>query len=203
VKLPRRLQLGAFDQVHDGWLSTDVTPHLLVARVPGLAGVLHRLGVVSDERLASHRSGAFADVRYLDLTRPFRFPDDTFECVFASHVLEHLDPGDAERCLREVHRTLARGGILRLAVPDLDTTIAEYDPEHPEVFLDGIYQGRSRRRDLPHRHWWHYNARSLGELLTRVGFVEIDFPQYRCGRLPDVQRVDNRPGSLFAEARKP
>ena len=35
--LPRRLQLGAFDQVHHNWVSTDITPHLLVARVPGLA----------------------------------------------------------------------------------------------------------------------------------------------------------------------
>lgn len=179
-----------------------MTPHLLLARVPGLPWLLHAAGRLPQDRYSAHRSGAFRAVRYLDLRRPFRFPDATFECVFASHVLEHLEPETAERCLHEIRRVLMPGGVLRLAVPDLDELIASYDPRDPEPFLWGVYQGRGPADRRPHRHWWHYNARSLGTLLEQVGFREIDFPGFRSGRMPDVELVDNRPGSLFAEALK-
>ena len=201
--VPRRLELGAFDRVHDGWLSTDITPHLLVARVPGLPWLLHRAGMISDERYLTHRSGAFRQVRYLDLSRRFRFPDDYFECVYSSHVLEHLHPDAAEHCIREIHRILAPGGIVRVVVPNLDGLVARYDPADPEPFLYGLYQGRgSATVDSSERHWWHYNAGSLEALLRRAGFTEIRQYGYREGRMPDVETVDNREGSLFMEAVK-
>jgi SAM-dependent methyltransferase len=200
--LPRRLQLGAFDQVHEGWLDTDVTPHLLVARVPGLPRLLHRAGVVSAERYAAYRSGAFRAVRYLDVSLRFRFPDNIFECVYASHLLEHLHPDVAEHCLSEVHRVLAPAGIVRLAVPNLDLVVAAYDPADPDQFLTGIYQGRGRRANRRARHWWHYNAGSLDALLRKVGFGEVQVCDYRQGRCPDVELIETRPGSLFMEAVK-
>ncbi|MGH2871330.1 MAG: class I SAM-dependent methyltransferase [Solirubrobacteraceae bacterium] len=200
--LPRRLQLGAFDHVHEGWLSTDITPHLLVARVPGLAWALHRAGAIGPDRYVSHRSGAFRSVRYLDLTRRFRFPDDAFECVYASHVLEHLHPDTAERCLAEVRRVLVPGGIVRLAVPDLDRLVGDYDQADPEGLLMGIYQGRGSAAKRSARHWWHYNGVSLPALLRRLGFSEVTVCEYRQGRMPDVATIENRPWSLYVEAVK-
>jgi SAM-dependent methyltransferase len=200
--LPRRLQLGAFDQVHDNWLSTDITPHLLVARVPGLAWLLFRLGVIGADRYAAHRSGAFRSVRYLDVSRPFRFPDETFDCVYTSHMLEHLDRDAAERCLREVHRVMRGGGILRIAVPDLDRVVDEYDPADPDTFLLGIYEGHSCRRSRASQHQWQYNAVSMDRLLRRVGFREIEVCEFRAGRCPDLGEIEFRHGSLFVEAVK-
>jgi SAM-dependent methyltransferase len=199
---PRKLQLGSFDQTPEGWLNTDVTPHLFLARVPGLPWVLHRAGSLSDERYASYRSGAFRTVRYLDVSRPFRFRDATFEAVLATHVLEHLRPDAAERCIRESHRVLAPGGVLRVAVPDLDLMVSLYDPADPDGFLFGIYQGRGADDNQSTRHWWHYNAASLEALLRRAGFREVARREFREGRLPDVERVDTRPGSRFVEGVK-
>jgi SAM-dependent methyltransferase len=136
--LARKLHLGAFNQVHEGWVNTDITPHLLVARVPALPFLLHRAGLIDARRYAAHRDGTFRSLRYLDLSRRFRFPDGYFECAFASHVLEHLHPDVAEACLREVHRVLAPGGIVRVSVPDLDRIVADYDPADPDAFLWGI-----------------------------------------------------------------
>ncbi|MET0614828.1 MAG: methyltransferase domain-containing protein [Thermoleophilaceae bacterium] len=199
---PRRLQLGAFDQVHHGWLSTDITPHLFVARVPGLPWLLHRLGVMNADRYAKHRSGAFRSVRYLDVSRRFRFPDATFECVYSGHMLEHLDRDAAERCLHEVHRVLMDGGILRLAVPDLDSEVAAYDPADPDRFLRGIYEGISERRTRASGHRWQYNATSLERLLDQVGFRQIEVCEYQVGRCPDLEKIEFRVGSLFVEAVK-
>jgi SAM-dependent methyltransferase len=207
MRFPRRrrqpestkLHVGAFDVAHDGWLNTDVTPHMAIARVPGLARLLHRAGRLSDERWAAYRDGTFARMHYLDLTRPLPYPDGAFEAVFGSHVLEHLTPGEAEAALRELHRVLQPGGIIRIAVPDLDHEIGRYDPERPDEFLEGLLQGRERSRSR-HRHWWLYNERSLRALLERTGFTAIRRTAYREGRCPDVERIDSRPGSLFMEA---
>lgn len=54
----------------------------------------------------------------LDLSR---FENGTFAEVYASHVLEHFDYKEALlAALREWHRVLEPGGVLRLSVPDLD-----------------------------------------------------------------------------------
>jgi SAM-dependent methyltransferase len=193
-----RLHIGAFDVVHEGWLNTDVTPHLAIARVPGLAAVLRRAGRLSDERWAAHRDGTFRRLHYVDLTQPLPYPDAAFEAVFGSHVLEHLTPAEAEATLRETHRVLRPGGVVRIAVPDLDRVIAEYDPQAPDDFLFGMWQGRERSTSR-HRHWWLYNERSLGELLALTGFAEVQRCAYRQGRCPDVERIDSRPESLFME----
>ena len=198
----RRLQLGAFDQVQEGWLNTDVTPHLFVARVPGLAWLLHRVGVIGADRYAAHRLGTFRRLSYLDVTKRFRFHDETFEAVYASHLLEHLDRDLAQQCLKEVHRVLRPGGILRIAVPDLDGVVGQYDPTDPDGFLAGLYDAHSRRRSRTSLHRWMYNAKSLGELLRRVGFREVQRCEYRQGRCPDVEQIETRRWSLFMEGLK-
>jgi SAM-dependent methyltransferase len=193
-----RLHVGAFDVVHDGWLNTDVTPHLMAARVPGLPRLARALGRLDDERWAAHEDGRFRRLRYLDVTRPLPFSDDVFEAALGSHVLEHLAPDEGDALLRELRRVLRPGGILRIAVPDLDAVIASYDPADPDGFLEGMLQGRTRSRSR-HRHWWHYNERSLGAALARAGFADVRRFGFREGRCPDVERVDTRSESLFME----
>jgi SAM-dependent methyltransferase len=195
---PPRVHIGAFDVVHEGWLNTDVTPHMAVARVPGLARAAHAAGRLGDERWAAHRDGRFRALHYLDVTRPLPYPDASVEAVLGSHVLEHLAPDEGEAMLRELHRVLLPGGVLRIAVPDLDGIIAAYDPAAPDAFLAGMLQGRARSRSR-HRHWWHYNEGSLRALFERTGFHDVRRCAFREGRCPDVDRIDTRPESLFME----
>jgi len=49
------------------------------------------------------------------------FPDNTFEALYASHVLEHFDYNDQlQATLHEWRRVLLPGGTLYISVPDLD-----------------------------------------------------------------------------------
>src|ERR671931_412404 len=122
MRVPRRrqeptetkLHVGAFDVVLGGWLNTDVTPHMAIARVPGLARALRAAGRLSDERWEAHRAGVFRRLHYLDLTQPLPYPDGWFEAAFGQHVLEHLTAAEGEGLLRELFRVLRPGGVLRV-----------------------------------------------------------------------------------------
>lgn len=195
-----KLHLGAFDQAVEGWINTDVTPHLLLARIPGLPRLLHGAGRLSDERWAAYCDGRFARLRYLDLRRRFPFPDGSVGAIYTSHTFEHLHVDAAERALTECHRVLAPGGVLRIVVPNLDDIVSHYDPADPDAFLDGIFQGRGARDNRHARHWWHYNAGSLSRRLWAAGFVEVAECTFREGRCPDLDRLEHRQWSLFLEA---
>jgi hypothetical protein len=111
-----------------------------------------------------------------------------------------LYPQQAESCLREAYRVLKFGGIVRIAVPDLDEMVAKYDPRAPEVFLELIFEAKQHREK--NKHHWHYNGLSLSALLQRVGFVAVTRCRFRQGRCPDVDLVEIRPESLFMEGVK-
>ena len=196
----KKLHFGCFDQVHEGWVNTDITPHIWVARIPFLPRILHALGYISDERFEQHKQGIFKRIQRLDLTRRFPYRSGEFCAAFSSHVIEHLYYDQAAFALREVHRILAPGGILRLAVPDLDSCIAEYDSADPDKFCSAVFESRQVREK--NQHHWMYNEISLRRLLEEAGFREVYRCEYRQGKSPEVTKIDNRPGSLFMEAEK-
>lgn len=61
-----------------------------------------------------------------DLRRPLPFTDGSFDAVYASHVLEHLEPDAGGRLLRECHRVLKPAGTVRIVVPDLEAIARLY-----------------------------------------------------------------------------
>jgi SAM-dependent methyltransferase len=61
-----------------------------------------------------------------DLRRGVPFPDETFEVVYHSHVLEHFPRTAARAFLRECRRVLKTGGVLRIVVPDLEEIARTY-----------------------------------------------------------------------------
>lgn len=196
----KRLHLGCFDKPVPGWINTDVTPHLWVARIPGLAALLWRMGRMSDARCDQHRRGVFRSIRYLNVAMRFPYPDNSFAAVYSSHLLEHLYPADAKGCLSEILRTLRPGGVCRTVVPDLDVFVNGYDPKEPDAFLKRVFEPSAREKNS---HHWLYNANSLVALLLQIGFRRAYRCDYRKGHCPDLDILDNRPQlSLYVEAVK-
>lgn len=54
------------------------------------------------------------------------FKDDSFDVVYNSHLLEHFPKKEAILFLKECFRVLKSGGIIRIAVPDLESIAKEY-----------------------------------------------------------------------------
>jgi SAM-dependent methyltransferase len=196
-----RLHLGAFDQVFDGWVNTDITPHIWLARIPFASTLARSLGLISELRYRQHRSGIFRRLRYVDISRRFPFTDNSIDAIFASHLLEHIPRKDALHCLTECHRVLKPGALIRLAIPDLDALIRDYDPADPDSFVLLALEPQERR--TKNRHHYLYNETSLARLLQSCGFQHIRRAGFRQGACPDVERIDCRPESLFMEATKP
>jgi predicted SAM-dependent methyltransferase len=55
-----------------------------------------------------------------NLTLGIPFPDNSFDVVYHSHVLEHFQKNQAETFISECYRVLKPDGIIRIAVPDLE-----------------------------------------------------------------------------------
>jgi SAM-dependent methyltransferase len=78
-----------------------------------------------------------------DLRKGIPFPDLSFDVVYHSHVLEHFSKADGMQLLRQCHRVLRAGGIVRVAVPDLEQ-IARLYLEALNKSLDGDRAWQSR-----------------------------------------------------------
>ena len=193
-----KLHLGAYNCPVEGWINTDISRQIFLARMPLAPVLAGRIGLITQAQAADHQRGVWRKVPYLNLARPFPFKDNTVDYVFSSHVLEHLPRPVAENFARECYRVLKPEGVTRVAVPDLDLIVHKYDPDNPDATVQSIFELGHRGKD---RHWWMYNKRSLTDLLLSSGFTTVSVMRYREGRCPDLELLDNRPDqTLFIEA---
>jgi len=54
------------------------------------------------------------------------YKDFSFDCVFCSHMFEHISHFRIEKVICEINRVLARDGILRILTPDLKKIASAY-----------------------------------------------------------------------------
>jgi predicted SAM-dependent methyltransferase len=154
----RKLQLGAGEHPHTGWLNTDL-----------------------------HEYGRGDELVYLDVRKPFPLPDASFHLVYSEHMIEHLTYAEGQQCLRESLRVLEPGGRIRIATPSLQRLAALYDGgEAADRYVRWAVQALEPESDAPlpgvvinnfFRSWGHrfvYDPETLRHALREAGFVEIE-----------------------------
>jgi predicted SAM-dependent methyltransferase len=133
----------------------------------------------------------------LDLGWDLPFQEGCITYAYLAHVLEHFDyPFEALALVKEVHRVLAPGGVLRVVVPDIRKCILAYAtgdrsfferrtelwPDHSpcdtplEHFLH--YAGAGVRPDAFWGHKFGYDFETLSLLLNRGGFEQTSVSDY-------------------------
>jgi ubiquinone/menaquinone biosynthesis C-methylase UbiE len=63
---------------------------------------------------------AHPSVKPFDVRQGIPYEDETFDVVYHSHLMEHFSKQAAPSFLRECFRVLKSGGVIRIAVPDLE-----------------------------------------------------------------------------------
>ena len=206
--------LGAID---------ELASELRAQRKGWLAAQLRALGISGEDRhLRLHiGSGGHAlegwvniDVAPAPLAMNIKwglpFVDGAADYAFVCHVLEHLFyPAEALSVLKDVHRVLAPGGVLRVVVPDIEKCLRAYVEEDQAFFKgrqgtwDWWSEAETRLEDFlvyagagpsPGRlfeaHKFGYDLETLSHLLRRAGFREIERSDYMESRHASL-RVDH------------
>ncbi|HUP06438.1 MAG TPA: methyltransferase domain-containing protein [Caldimonas sp.] len=146
-----------------------------------------------------------------DIRAGLALADDAVDCVVAIHFLQDLAWDAIDPALREMRRVLRPGGMLRLAVPDLDRAIDAYRRGEGGYFFVPDADARSVGAKLVTQIIWYGSVRTpftwdfAHEWLQGAGFREVARCAYRETRHGDaaIIALDNREReSLFIEALK-
>jgi len=116
-----------------------------------------------------------------DLRRPLPLAHGSAEFIFHEHFLEHLTVQEGLALLRECHRLLMPGGVLRVAMPDLTECVRQYwedDWRQPWMEKYGYQwiQTRAENINIAFREWqhqWLYDREELHRRMREAGFATI------------------------------
>jgi len=126
-------------------------------------------------------------------------PDNYADEVYASHILEHFSHAKTIDVLKEWHRILKPGGMLKIAVPDFARTVELYhktglcDWIVNYLWGDQIYEGAN--------HYCGFDENRLRMVLKSAGFTDIARVEYLPGYQKDecsanLSNLDLKPVSL-------
>lgn len=131
------------------------------------------------------------------------FKLDMADCVadeiYASHILEHASHKRTIEILKDWHRVLKVGGILKVAVPDFKRTIEIYLQRGMEDWVvnflwgDQIYEGAN--------HYCAFDEGRLTKCLKAAGFNDISRVERFIGASPgecsnNISNLDGKSVSL-------
>jgi len=132
------------------------------------------------------------------------------DCIAAIHLMQDLAWPEIAPALVELHRLLKAGGVLRLAVPDLDRALRAYLAGDARYFYVPDADARSIGAKLVTQIVWYGSVRTpctydfLAESLAAAGFAGIERAGFGASRVSGLAALDNREReSLFVEAVKP
>jgi predicted SAM-dependent methyltransferase len=154
------------------------------------------------------RPGAGVDL-VADLIKGLPVKDESFDAVVSIHALCELGVWDQVPVLKEIHRVLKPGGVLRLSLPDLDVNIKQYQARNQSHFQ--LYQWDTVAGNFITQVLWHstircfYTREFVEELLKKAGFSQVNHVSFgtTSTRWPVLATLDNRQQeSLFVEAVK-
>jgi predicted SAM-dependent methyltransferase len=211
-----KINVGCGSTPTPGWINFDNSPMVRVARYPSMVRALRLLGVLGDHQVQFADVIARMGIRWADAGR-LPLSDGSITVVYSSHMLEHLDRTGAVRCLREFFRVLTPGGVLRLAVPDIERLACAYlSTRDADSFVESTLLSAPNPKTLAEKarliavgmrhHLWMYDGPSLVRLVETHGFEDARVMRSGETMIPDPGALDLREReseSVYVEAKKP
>lgn len=180
-----RLNIGCGRTPALGWTNIDNSMAIRLANAPVRQRVLELLGFLSNDQKLNIKFNEENEILFCDATRELPFESSTVECIYTSHMLEHLSRGGAQSFLKEAYRVLKPYGVLRVSVPDLAMLIDTYlSTRDADAFMTEMLVEAPPAESIRDKikllvtgyrhHQWMYDGDSLSNAMARVGFEEVE-----------------------------
>jgi predicted SAM-dependent methyltransferase len=203
-----KVNLGCGLRVAPGWINVDVNVPTLVASWPEwLRRRVYRMVPASSAIRGDYSEAEFCQIlaanRFVhhNISYGLPFKDGSVDFIYTSHFVEHLFLTETRGLLREAMRVLKPGGVLRIAVPDLEYVMSLYAAGQKERALAYFFHDVGPSYFT--RHKYMYDLPLLKAELERGGFICVRRCECRQGVTPDIDALDNRDEeTLYVETAK-
>jgi len=141
-----------------------------------------------------------------DLRNPLPFADNSVDFIFNEHFIEHLTVEEGQAAIKDFTRILKPGGVLRIAMPDLEAAVDQYinlsldkDPAIKRFNL-GFMKTRAERINMAFRGWghlWFYDSEELTRRLKEAGCKNIKQCKLKESKYPSLRNLEIRDESTL------
>ena len=183
-KEPVKLNVGCGTDYKDGWINVDNN---------------------SDDNIKK------LDLNW-DLTNPLPYKKNSMDFIFNEHFLEHLTVEEGQNAIKDFMRVLKPGGVLRIAMPDLEVVVNDYSniplEKNPVIkrFNIDFVRTRAEWLNMSFRWWghkWLYDWEELERRLQEAGCKKIKRQKLKQSSHPELRNLEIRDESnLIAEVTK-
>lgn len=144
-------------------------------------------------------------IRRHDLRYPLPYPDASFTGAFTEHVMEHLFSHEVIAVMKEFHRVLKPGSVLRVTVPDLSKYVRFYSGASAPSEFQRLYRSGCEAIWALTQCWGHvscWDAETMIRVLRQVGFASVTEVSFGKGANPDLILDDPEKAweTLYVEA---
>ena len=172
------------------------------------------------------------EIYFLDVTKPFPIPKNSFQFVFSEHHIEHISYRNAVDMLKEIYNIMKPGGYIKISTPDLqkylnsymDDSIMKTDKE--QHARNWIYSGYHKAVNyvpiddyykahfvndifINYEHHFIYDYQSLANILQKTGFTSITNCSFKDSIHTEFRNIETHSTefekyfTLSVEAQKP
>lgn len=141
-----------------------------------------------------------------DLRNPLPFEDNTVDFIFNEHFFEHLEVEEARAAMKDLMRILKPGGVMRVAMPDLEWVVDNYlhlsienDPMIKNRDM-GFVKTRAERLNMSFSWWghkWLYDWEELERRANEAGYTKVKRCKQSKSTHPELRNLEIRPESLL------
>lgn len=180
----KRVNIGCGKKPTKGWINCDNSLSISIAVSPIKYFLLRKLLLLSSSQIENIEWIKENEILFVDATKKLPFNRNEIECIYSSHMFEHLSKKSAKYFLKECLRVLTPNGVLRLVLPDLRKLVNYYiDNGDADYFIEKSYLVPPPLETLRDKlklilvgyrhHQWMYDSKSLSKLLLDSGFREV------------------------------
>jgi predicted SAM-dependent methyltransferase len=161
------------------------------------------------------RGWTTVDTKGADLYRDLRFgiplKDEVVDCIYSSHLLEHIPYSSLLLFLADCNRVLKKGGFFSVCVPNARYYIKAYLEKSDFEGLHGvnIYGPAAIKTGscldqvnyiayMDGQHCYMFDEENLINTLKLVGFLDVKLREFD----PSVDMIERDYASIYAIARK-